>query len=216
MYVKLKRVPIAIYTVAALVLIAIALLAVLFDVKISSFTSDVTAIAGLHPLSGMLSNLGIYFWCISATTSFFSAALLYATNQREHLSFLFSSALLSAYLMLDDAFLFHEDIAERIFGLNEKAVFVVLGLAVLAYLFRFNRVILQTNYLHLLAAFVFLSSSVTVDSILEPWVENLGDWEFLIEDGAKWLGIVSWCVYHTQTAFSFVLNGFNKQREQLN
>ncbi|MEM0911536.1 MAG: hypothetical protein AAGJ37_11205, partial [Pseudomonadota bacterium] len=181
--------------------------------------SDIAAIAEVHPFTGMLSNMGIFLWCVSATVCFFAAATLHCcyqrngtlnnANQRNLIPFMVSSGLLSTYLMLDDTFLIHEEMAQSLFGIDEKVVFVMLGLTVMAYLVVFHRVILQTKFQHLLAAFVFLSLSVVIDSILQPWFEHLGEVEYFLEDGAKWLGIVSWSIYYSQTAFTSVLEAFS-------
>ena len=129
-------------------------------------------------------------------------------NQTKNFSFLFSSALLSTYLMFDDAFQFHETLADKLFGIsNDKVVTAILGIAVFVYLKSFINVILKTKYISLLLAFAFLSLSVVSDTILEPW-SQLGQWEYFIEDGAKWIGIVSWCIYHVRTAFLFVVHAY--------
>lgn len=189
---------------SVLMLVLIVLVSVIFDKSISLFTGDVTSLAEMHPLSGMLSNMGIYLWCVSATASYFAAAVVYHNKQTEYVSFLLSSALLSSYLMFDDAFLFHEYMAPYWFGIGEKGVILALGIAVLAYLVFHFRTIQKTNYKNLILAFGFLSLSVFIDA-LQPWLEPLGQWRSLMEDGTKWLGIASWCIYHVQTGFGCVL-----------
>jgi len=197
-----------VYGLAVLMLIAIVLVSAVFQLTIDNFTRDISTIAQINPFSGILSNLGIFLWCIAASTCFFAAILLRDIKQAKYCSFLFSSALLSAYLMLDDAFLLHEDFVPKYFGINEKVVFVILGIAVLLYLKSFMSVIVKTKYGTLLLAFAFLSLSVVIDGILEPWLVRLGHWEYLIEDGAKWLGIVSWCIYYVNTSFLFVVRAY--------
>ena len=196
------------YGLAIFMLIAIAVASLALQISIPTFTRDVTSIAEIHPFSGILSNLGIYLWCISASACFFAAMVLRAIKQAVYFSFLFSSALLSTYLMLDDAFLFHEVLSSEYFGISEQVVILILGIAVLVYLKCFMHVILKTKYVTLILAFAFLSSSVVLDVILEPWLQQLGDWEFFIEDGAKWLGIVSWTIYYIETSFRFVVHPY--------
>lgn len=206
MNIKIKRDLLAIYLLAIAVLITISLISIYFHLPIHFFTRDVTTQANISPFSGVLSNLGIYLWCVAATASFFAAMLLRNRNQTEPLPFLFSSACLTTYLMLDDAFLIHDSIVPVHIGVGEKAVYLVLAIAVLLYLVFFMATILRTNYVPLILAFAFLSSSVVIDSIFESWlVLQIGHWKSIIEDGAKWLGIVSWCIYHVQTAFSFII-----------
>lgn len=107
--------------------------------------------------------------------------------------------------MLDDAFLFHEDLALLWFGIDEKIVLLVLGVFVLVYLVCFSRLILRTQFGALFLAFLFLALSVVVDTILAPWLFEIGDWMYLWEDGAKWLGIAFWCSYFLSVSYTFVM-----------
>lgn len=190
------------------ILAAIAMVSVLFQVSMPAMTQDVTAIAKIHPLSGILSNLGILLWCAAASICFFTATTLRNVKPRDTFWFLLSSALLSTYLLFDDFFQFHEDLASRYLGLNEQVVYAALGIAVSAYLIAFRRIILRTNFGALLLALGFLASSVVIDAILEPWLWRLGHWEYFFEDGAKWLGIASWCSYYVHTSHQFLVSSF--------
>jgi hypothetical protein len=190
------------------VLVAMVVVSVLFQVSITTMTRDVTAIANIHPLSGILSNLGILLWCAAASICAFAAMTLRNVKPRDTFWFLLSSALLSAYLLFDDFFLFHEDLASRYFGLSEKVVYAALGIAVSAYFIAFRRIILRTNFGVLLLALVFLATSVVVDAIHEPWLRRLGHWEYFFEDGTKWLGIASWCSYYVGTSHQFLVSAF--------
>lgn len=190
---------------AILILIAVAMISVLSQISIPSLTRDVTAIANIHPLSGVLSTLSILLWCMTASITIFSAFILRHYEQAKTFKFLFISSLLSTYLMLDDAFLFHEVLAYKYFSIDEKIVYLTLGITVFVYLVSFRKIILKTNYSVLLLAFVFLTISVLTDGILDPWFWSLGHWEYFIEDGAKWLGIASWCSYYVHTSYLFVI-----------
>ena len=108
--------------------------------------------------------------------------------------------------MIDDALLIHEVLAPTYLGIDEKMVLLTLGIAVLIFLTTFKKVILETRYNVLIMAFVFLTLSVLTDGILDPWFWSLGHWEYLIEDGAKWLGIASWCSYFVHTSYLFVIS----------
>lgn len=181
----------------------VAAASLIFHVRIPVMTADPTATARIHPLTGIISNLGILLWCAAASTCAFAAMALRG-EPRDSRRFLLSSALLSAYLMTDDLFLFHEHLAPRYLGLNERFVFAILGIAVGLYLITFIRVILRTNFILLLLAVGFLGASVFIDAILEPWLWRIGQWEYFIEDGAKWLGIASWCSYYVTTSFQIL------------
>jgi len=191
---------------AILILIAVAIVSILSQISIPTLTRDVTAIANIHPLSGILSTLSILLWCVTASITLFTALILHHFKQSKTFNFLFCSSLLSTYLMLDDAFLFHEVLAFKYFGIDEKIVILTLGVAVFAYLVSFRQIILKTNYSILLLALAFLTISVLTDGILDPWFWSLGHWEYFIEDGAKWLGIACWCSYYVHTSYLFVIN----------
>lgn len=188
------------------ILVALVVVSVLFRVSMPTMTRDITAIAKIHPLSGILSNLGILLWCAAASICVFAAMTLRHVTPRETYLFLLSSGLLSTYLLFDDFFSFHEDLAARYLGLEEEFVFAALGIAASAHLITFRRVILRTNFGLLLLALVFLGTSVVIDAIFDPWVRRLGHWKYLLEDGAKWLGIASWCSYYVDTSGRLLLS----------
>ncbi len=177
-----------------------------FQVNIDTMTRDVAVIANIHPLFGILSNLGVLLWCVAASICGFAAIILRDIKPRDPFWFLLSSALLSGYLLLDDFFLFHENLAPRYLGLSEKFVFATLGIAVSAYLIAFRWIILRTNFSTLLLSLGFLTTSVVIDVILEPWLGQLGHWMFLFEDGAKWLGIAFWSSYYVDTAHRLLVS----------
>jgi hypothetical protein len=175
-------------------------------IPFASMTRDVTAIGHLNPFTGMLSDLGIILWCVSASACFFAALILFRGPDRKLFWFLLFSGLLSAYLLFDDFFQFHEELAERYLGLNKTFVYAALGTAVAAYLVGFRQVILRTRFGLLALACGFLAASVAIDVVayvLEVRLGNwwwLGRWWYFFEDGPKWLGIAFWCSYYVQTA----------------
>ena len=93
---------------ALLILAMMVFVHVYSQVPFANMTRDVTAIAHISPLSGMLSNLGIILWCVSASVCFFAATLLRQSQPRECFWFIFSAALLTTYLLFDDLLKFHE------------------------------------------------------------------------------------------------------------
>ena len=164
-------------------------------ITMDRLTRDVVAIAGIHPLSGILSNLGILLWCAAASVCAFTAVFIRGKVPGSTFHFLLASALLSGWLLIDDLFLFHEELAQRYLGLSENAIIFALGAFVSAYLVSFRKTILKTNYPLLIIALGFLASSVLVDVVFGRWMWRLGHWTYLVEDGLKWLGISYWCGY---------------------
>jgi hypothetical protein len=180
----------------------------LLQVKIPDMTRDLAAIAGIHPLSGFLSSLGILLWWTSATVWLFTAFLRRIRHGSAGVGFLVYSGLLSAYLGLDDLFLFHEYLAPTYLKVPEKVVYGLLAAATAFYLWRYRRAIQTSDGVLLLLALAFLSSSVLVDAVLEPWLWSLKDWTYFLEDGLKWLGICFWtalCVVQCTSDFRSTL-----------
>ena len=195
---------------ALFMLTAVAVVGASSQISMGALTRDIAATADLHPLTGVLSTLGFFLWCTAAVICLFAAVLLRRLNQTTDFLFLLSSALLSAYLMMDDAFLFHEALVSRYLKINETVFLVILGGSVLIYLFKFRKNILRSRYSILLLALGFLFFSVAFDVSLQLRFWQLGDWQYFIEDGAKWLGIACWCSYYVQTSYLLLVNTFNE------
>ena len=190
------------------ILIGIALVSIILDINLGLLTRDIAAIAKINPLSGILSNFGIILWCSAATVCFFAAIVIRNTESNDWFWFLFCSGLLSAYLLFDDFFQFHEILAGNHVGISEIYTYMVLGMAVLIYLFIFRRNIWRTNFSFLLMSFIFLASSVATDVFQSSLMSRVGHWEFFIEEGTKWLGIACWCSYYVQTSYHLVVGAF--------
>ncbi len=161
-------------------------------------TRDVTVIGGIHPFSGFISSLGILLWCATASICFFTATILYSRRLNTFFWFLLFTALLSTYLLFDDLFLFHEFVES--WNIGEELVYIVLGIAIVTYLIVFRTIILKTKFLMLLLALCLLAASVIIDTI-QPYFWQKGDVHAFLEDGTKWLGIVSWYSYHINTSY---------------
>ncbi len=185
---------------ALLVLGAVAIAALVYKVPIPDMTQDMMAIAHLPPLTSVLSNLGVLVWAWAAAICLFSASILRHVAKDRSASFLFYGGLITSYLLFDDFFQFHDDLAQNVFHINELVVVGLLGVAVLTYLVTFASYIRQTRYVVLGVALGFLGLSDGADMLADPLLDRLGQWEFFFEDGTKWLGIVFWFGYFAHTA----------------
>jgi len=94
---------------------------------------------------------------------------------------------LTALLGLDDLAQLHEEVYPRLF-LPEKVVFLLYGLAALAWLLRFRAILMARVRVPLLLAMGFFGISILAD-VLPFIVSSL---QHLLEDGAKLLGILNW------------------------
>ncbi len=200
----LRRQLLATFVPAGLLLFGLAILSLGYGKDIGLLLREPSATAGLHPLTGLVSNLGVLLWAASASVCFFAGSLVRRADQATAAGFMFFSGCLSAYLCLDDFFQIHEDLANRYFGIRERYVYLVLGMAVFVYLFRYRHLILRTHYSVLIISFMCLGASVVIDDIFEPFMQGLGQGRILIEDGTKWLGIAAWCSYQVRTAYGLV------------
>ena len=180
-------------------------MSLLTGIPLGTFTRDPAVIAGkegvaplvnfkINPFIGIISNVGILFWCTSASVCFFSYFLTMLKKGPKKINnslFLRFFGLISLLMLFDDLFLFHESIAPKLF-LSEKLVYVCY-LAIVSFgITRFRKVILQTEWIILCLAFVFFFLSLIFDifesSLNIPII-------FILEDGLKFLGIASWSSY---------------------
>lgn len=186
------------YIPAFILLLAAAAISYKFKIPISMFTRDPLAIVNGHPFYGMISNIGVLFWCASAAVCFFSYALLQRIENRpEILWFIFFGAIITSVLLLDDLFSLHEQIFPTYFFIREEITVSFYGILLLFYFTKFRKIILETNFFLLFLALLFFGISVLVDCI----PHYLLPWHPLFEDGPKFLGIIGWFSYFTTVCF---------------
>ena len=191
------------------ILIALATVGTIHGIDVGILTRDVAAIAGVHPFVGILSNLGILLWCVTAAICLFAAIAIDGKAPKSIYGFLLSSALVSSWLLFDDLFLFHEYLARQYLDLSERTVFIALGITIFAYLVIFRNTILKSNHPFLLiTALGFLTASVFVDQAFDETLP-LANWTYFFEDSLKWIGISCWCSFYVTTAYQFLLNSFS-------
>jgi hypothetical protein len=164
------------------------------DVALLSLTRDMAAIARVHPLTGVVSNVGILLWCATAVICLFSCSLLRQQGLHAEARFLLWAGVMTVVLLVDDLFMIHEYIAPVHFHVNEKVVLASYVCAAGAYLLSHLRLILAANYQLLAAAMVLFTAAMLMD------IASGNKWWNLAEDGFKVLGITSWLGYHAGRA----------------
>jgi len=184
----------AVYGPALVVLGLTILVSASADVPVAVFLRDPAATLHAHPLTGLLSHLGVLVWWAAASVCLFCGAVLGRAQADQRLrSFLVWSGVITAVLATDDLFQIHEELAPRYLGLDDKAVLLAYGAAVVWYFVRFRAIILESEYALLLLALLFFGSSILVDMFLQDrWASP---WRIGVEDGLKLLGIVGWSGY---------------------
>ena len=195
----------ALYLPILVLLLLVAIAARSWHIGLSNFTRDMASIANVHPLVGVVSNVGILLWCATAAICLFSRRLLRQKGLHAEARFLLWAGLMTIVLLVDDLFMIHEYIAPVHFHVNEKLVLASYALATGAYLLSHRRLILAANYQLLAAAMALFTASMLVDL-----ADGLGWWR-LAEDGCKILGIASWLGYHAGRARQWLVHSPTKR-----
>ncbi|BAU63128.1 hypothetical protein STA3757_04860 [Stanieria sp. NIES-3757] len=169
-------------------------------------TRDPAAVAATHPLTGMISNIGILLWCSCAAICLFCFKLLKNKPlNREFSSFFLLSGYLTAILVLDDLFLLHEDIFPKYLNISEKVVLCTYAIVILLYLAKFKKLILKTDFFFLFLSFIFFSLSILSEIMIKKDLIMLEDW-------LKLFGIVNWLAYFTRVCFQQIEKTFQSQQ----
>jgi len=189
-----------ILTITFLVLAATLLLRSWQEIPLGHLTEDPARVVGFPFYIGFLSNIGIMFWSATVAICLFSATLVRQQNGLWFKPFLYASGCLTLLLTLDDLFLLHERVFPNYVGLSEEFVLAGYVMLMLLYLFKFSTVIFKTEYLLLGLALCFFGISVVVDILPISQYVSLPVRVALLEDGAKFAGIVSWLVYFTRVS----------------
>jgi len=177
------------------ILFVIGVFGLLDCIEVGTITRDPAQLTGCSPFLGVMSNIGILFWCSSASICFFCSVILREDGDKQNASFLFSAALVTFILMIDDYFLFHDVLFPDYLHIHEFFIYFAYVLIICVFLITYHSLILETEYIILLLAFAFFGLSISVD-ILARFFRFAGT--FLFEDGFKFLGIVSWFTYYTR------------------
>ncbi len=174
-------------------------------VPISELTRDPVAVMNAPTYVGLVSNIGVLVWSATVAICVFAYSVIRGrAGQGEWALFLLFAGLLTALLTLDDLFLLHERLILTYVGVGENVTFGLYSLLIFAYMARFIRTILKTEFLLLLLAIGFFGLMLFADKELVPLDE---DTSHLFEDGAKLFGIVSWAAYYARVSLVAVVRG---------
>ena len=186
-------------TLGLLGIVGVYALSQIKGMPLSDLTRDPAAVTDTSVYIGILSTLGILLWSATTAICLFAAALLSRDRRHRQASwFLLCSGLLCLLLTFDDALLLHERVFPYLLNIPQFGVVVGYALIVGVYLLYFVRRILTTDYLLLLLALLFLSSSAAMDQFLS--VSKWGGLETFFEDSLKFIGIVFWLAYFAHAA----------------
>lgn len=183
--------------IVALVLLGI-LLGIHFyeDVQLEILTNDLAVIGELPIYAGILSQTGILLWSAAAAICVYSIQFL---DTIEYKRFIKASIYITLLLGLDDAFMFHEIVFPAL-GIHQKVVFLTYGVMMLVYLYKYYKLILKTDFILFALALGWFGISMLIDNFIRdvsPYITKL------LEDGTKFIGIVTWLVYFSRTCKQF-------------
>lgn len=187
-------------------------------IPVGNLTKDPLALTGDPFYFGILSQVGVLFWCSCAAICFFCGILLAKIKPRKLSSFYFTSGAITSMLLIDDLFLMHEVVFPKYLNIPEKVVLSVYGILILLYLLKFKQIIQNTEFIPLILAFTFFGFSVIADSSLiyfpQSWLKNEG--QYLLEDGAKLIGIISWYIYFIRACMTQIKQAIWYQQVDIN
>ena len=172
------------------------------QITLSYFTRDVSAIGDLPFYAGLVSQLGGLLWSAALTICIFTFFLLkrFGPDTERSRRFLLQAVILTGVLLLDDFFLFHEDIGPDYLHLSERVI--VLSYLILTVLFLFinHREILSSEYLLLGLALAMFGLSIFLDAADLDNYDQYGLFfteqiQIFLEDGFKFVGIATWLAY---------------------
>lgn len=187
------------------VLSVVALASRILGVSASRLMRDPAATMDVHPLTGLVSSLGIVVWAATVAVLGFSATLLLHVNEgRRAARFLGMGAALTGILLADDLFQFHEYLFASQLGLPEMLVFAAYALSISGIVYAFSAEVRSSQAGLLAAAIACFAVSIVCDAVLDQSV----DWSFWVEDGFKFIGITCWFAYFANTSFVAVSSHF--------
>ena len=120
------------------------------------------------------------------------------------------AGIITTILMFDDLYMLHEQVFPEYLNIPEHFVYLFYAVYLTFFLIRFKNILLRSEYLILMAAFLFLGMSVLIDEVAElNFLPKHGSfiykYETLIEDFFKSFGILTWLIYFSLTSFSMML-----------
>jgi len=155
-----------------------------------------------YPDMGLVSNIGIVIWSMSAGVAFFTAALIHyrqlhyhqqepASRRLSHAATFFAATgAFTLFLVIDDLFLLHERIFVEL-GVPEIVTYGAYFLIAAAYAFFFRLTIVKMRPEIILAAVGCFALSMVMDKV----GPNDAQWVDFAEDGGKFLGILLWAAF---------------------
>lgn len=173
-------------------------------VDFGMLSRDVNGIFNAPPYVGMLSNFGIFLWSLTAAVVLFTYKLSIAFDQNKRQShFLLFAGLLTVLMFIDDLFMLHEYIFPIYLHLPDSLFYFVYGLSVILIFYFYFDLVNNSDYVLFIGAFMLFGLSGFCS---EAW-DYFGirvPYQHILEDGTKFLGILSWFFYFTRLSYQYL------------
>lgn len=148
--------------------------------------------------TGLVSNLGVLGWTTATVASAVGAGAAQRGGRPGAAQYLRAGASLSGLLLLDDLFQLHI-VVPRALGQPKMLFYVCYAVLGAWWAFGEARELLRTRWPLLIAAVGALALSVAVDVL-----GGGGEQALILEDSAKFLGILAWALYFWLTTSDIV------------
>jgi hypothetical protein len=217
-----------IYTPACLFIVLVWLTTKITDISAYELVADSNEIGKIPPYFGIVSNIGILLLSSTVSICLFSGYLIknnhksdrvrsvlphreaYPKGNRKWQTFLLVSGYFLLFFLVDDLFQLHENFSRLIFGLEtnlflvnrklanliEISIFSFYGLLFSSYIFYFRKLIYNSNFFLLIICLSCAAISSVVDYLPENMVGH-----YVLEEGFKFLGIVSLMSYYVMVCY---------------
>ena len=209
-----------IYILCCLFIIFLYLLTENSNISMYELVADPNEVGQLAPYTGLVSTIGTLIFAATASTCFFTAYIVGIERKAiKWQIFLHFSGLFILLLLSDDLWQIHENIPVILFGnladgaiqnIGEVVVLAFYGLLFFLYLFEFKTIILKTRLAPLLIAILFFA----VSTIIDIFFTNVNG-HFVLEEGFKLLGIVSFSMYYFEVCEEQIKQLLNIRNKQL-
>lgn len=126
-------------------------------------------------------------------------------KRKKKIFFFLSSAIFTSILLIDDFFMFHDYLLYfESFRVAPIITYSIYALLLFWYIINFYKIILESRYIFLILASVFLGLSVIIDLMFDS--KGL---QYFIEDGFKFLGITNWMFFFSISAYQNIMTKIN-------
>jgi hypothetical protein len=183
----------------------IAILVFSTDHPFSYFSRDPAIELGASPLVGVLSHAGVLLAWGAATVCAFAGALVARARDLRHAAPLLLAALGTAYLALDDLFLFHDDIYPQELGLDQDLVIVLYAVAAIAYLAAYRDFFREHEWPLLALALAALGASLLLDLVNVVYTSRIERW---LEESSKFVGLALLAAYLVRLSTHMLLEAY--------